>query len=99
LILPFLSTVVTVGALRRAPEPEVQISQGESSFSGWSSMNKGGSVSGMWLLGVLAGVFVLENLDRIDDFAKIFGGCVGESTMMTLCKELMNLLKVVEDHV
>ncbi|MCF3652630.1 MAG: hypothetical protein L2C94_000390 [Aigarchaeota archaeon] len=52
----------------------------------------------MWLTGVLARVFVLENLVRIDDFAKAFGRCVGESTMRALCSELKDLLEEDEDH-
>jgi len=47
----------------------------------------------MLLPGVLARVFVLESLERMNDFAKIFGGCVGESTMRVLCEEFESMLE------
>jgi hypothetical protein len=68
------------------------------SFSGWPSMNKGGAVSGyvgMWLPRILARIFVLENLGRIEDFAKTFRKFIKESTVKTLCDELK---EVIEGH-
>jgi len=56
-------------------------------------------VEGCGLHSVLLRTFVLENLKRMDDFAKTYAWYVRESTMITLCKELRNLLEVVEDHV
>jgi len=47
---------------------------------------------------LLLRTLVLENLERMDDFAKIFEKYIGESTMKTLCKELKELLEVVEDE-
>jgi len=45
---------------------------------------------------VLARVFVLENLGRIDDFAKIFGRCLGASMMRAMYSEPKDLLGEVE---
>jgi len=49
------------------------------------------------LPGVLARVFVLKNLDGIDDFAKTSGRCVGESAMKALYSLFKDLLE--EDDV
>jgi len=48
---------------------------------------------GMWLPGVLARMFVLENLERIEDFTKAYAQHVGALTMRALCSELKDLLE------
>lgn len=45
------------------------------------------------MAGVLAGMFILENLKRIEDFARACAHHVGESTMRTLCEEPKDLLE------
>jgi len=47
----------------------------------------------MLLPGILARIFVLENLGRIDDFARAYAQHIGESTMKTLCNEIKDLLE------
>jgi len=48
---------------------------------------------GIWLPGVLAGIFVLENLGGIEGFARSYAQHLGESMMRTLYKELKDLLE------
>jgi hypothetical protein len=50
----------------------------------------------MLLPGILARLFILENLDRIDGFVRAYAQHVGESTMRALYDELKDLLEVVE---
>jgi len=45
---------------------------------------------------ILARMFVLENLDEIEDFARAYAQRIGESTMKTLCDEFKGLLEGVE---
>jgi len=47
----------------------------------------------MWLPGVLAGIFILENLGGIEGFARAYAQHLGESMMRALCKELKDLLE------
>ena len=42
---------------------------------------------------VLMSTFILENLGRIDDFAKTFGRCIRESTAKALCGGFRSLLE------
>jgi len=59
-------------------------------------MNKGGPCQGymgMWLPGVLARMFVLENLEMIEDFTKAYAQHVGALTTKALCSELKDLLE------
>jgi len=53
-------------------------------------------VDGYRLHPVLARMFVLENLDRAEDFASSHGRYVGESTMKALCDKLKDLLEEVD---
>jgi len=45
------------------------------------------------LPGVLAGIFILENLGGIEGFARAYAQHLGESMMRALCKELKDLLE------
>jgi len=49
------------------------------------------------LAGVLARMFVPENLERVEDFARAYAPHVGELTMRVLCEEPKDLLE--EDDV
>ena len=56
-------------------------------------------MSGIWgvlLPGILARLFVLENLDGIEDFADAYAQHVGESMMRALYSELRSLLEAAE---
>jgi len=48
-------------------------------------------VSGYRFHSVLAWMFVLEDLSRVEDFAKAYARHIGESTMRSLCDELKGL--------